>query len=231
MSKADPNPPPSGSVAGYVVAANYAGTVPAGVIRSGNDAANRGAGQNSVARRIGFAWQPLSQAGNFVVRAGYGIFFSQPTGQAFFQSVFGAPFSLARLNIGKANAATDFSHPFPEPFTTPDFFPYFSAYSPTSTLRNFFRARRWCFSAWKIFRCRNNFPKTSRGLLRMLTIQEQFQLARDLQPYLQHIFYIESEPLDDSVKKEALKGEFQSFSNGLDISYWKHDDLGILLKK
>ena len=65
----------------------------------------------------------------------------------------------------------------------------------------------------------------------MLTIQEQFQLARDLQPYLQHIFYIESEPLDDSVKKEALKGEFQSFSNGLDISYWKHDDLGILLKK
>jgi hypothetical protein len=66
------------------------------------------------------------------VRAGYGIYYSQPTGQAFFQSVFGAPFSFGRLNIGQANAAATFSNPFPQPFPTPSFFPYFPPYAPTS---------------------------------------------------------------------------------------------------
>jgi len=134
IQHADPNPPPTGSVAGYVVAANYAGTVPSGVIRAGNNAANVGKGQNGLAPRIGLVWQPSGSTGGFVFRAGYGIFFSQPTGQAFFQSVFGAPYSLGRLNIGQANAAANFAHPFPEPFPTSDSFPYFPAYSPTSNV-------------------------------------------------------------------------------------------------
>ena len=134
INQADPDPPPIGSVAGYVVAANYTGPVPAGVIRARNDSANLGEGQNSLAPRIGFAWQPSSRSATFVLRAGYGIFFSQPTGQAFFQSVFGAPFSLGRVNIGQANAEATFAHPFPEPFPTPSFFPYFPEYSPTSTV-------------------------------------------------------------------------------------------------
>jgi hypothetical protein len=134
ISHADPDPPLAGSVDGYVVAANYAGEAPPGVVRAGNDAATLGDGQNSVVPRIGFAWQPSGQAGRFVLRAGYGIFLSQPTGQAFFTSVFGPPFSLARLNVGTANAAATFTHPFPEPFPTPDFFPYFPPYSPTSSV-------------------------------------------------------------------------------------------------
>jgi len=134
IGRADPNPSPTGSVDGYLVAANYAGIVPSGVIRSANNAANSGEGQNSLAPRIGIAWQSSGQAGNFVLRAGYGVFLSQPTGQAFFTSVFGAPFSLARLNIGTANAAATFAHPFPEPFPTPDFFPYFPPYSPASNV-------------------------------------------------------------------------------------------------
>ena len=132
INQADPNPPPEGSVAGYVVAANYTGALPPGVIRAGNDAANFGKGQNGLAPRIGFAWQPSNWTSRLVVRAGYGIYYSQPTGQAFFQSVFGAPYSLGRLNIGQANAAAAFSNPFPEPFPTPSFFPYFPPYSPTS---------------------------------------------------------------------------------------------------
>ena len=82
VSRANPNPPLTGSVAGYLVAANYAGPVPSGVIRASNDSANRGIGQNGFGPRIGLAWQPLGQAGMFVVRAGYSAFFSQPTGQA-----------------------------------------------------------------------------------------------------------------------------------------------------
>jgi len=132
INQADPNPPASGSVAGYVVAANYPYTVPRGVTRTGNDAGNYGKGQNGLAPRVGFAWQPFSRTSRVVVRAGYGTYFSQPTGQAFFQSVFGAPFSFAYENIGLANAAATFSHPFPEPFPTASFFPYFPPYSPTS---------------------------------------------------------------------------------------------------
>jgi len=134
INQADPNPPASGSVAGYVVAANYPYSVPPGVIRSGNDAANFGKGQNGLAPRIGFAWQPSQHASRLVVRGAYGIYFSQPTGQGFFASVFGAPFSFGYDNVGLANAAATFSHPFPEPFPTPSFFPYFPPYSPTSNV-------------------------------------------------------------------------------------------------
>jgi hypothetical protein len=134
ISRADPNPPASGSVAGYMVAANYGYTVPPGVIRAENDAANFGKGQNALAPRIGFAWQPLSRTSRFVVRGGYGIYFSQPTGQTFFQSVLGPPFSIADENTGLANAAATFSHPFSEPFPTASFFPYFPPYSPTSNI-------------------------------------------------------------------------------------------------
>jgi hypothetical protein len=134
INRADPNPAPSGSVAGYIVAANYKGPTPTGVIRAHNDAAILEGARNGLAPRIGVAWQPSGRSSNVVIRAGYGIFFSQPTGQAFFQSVFGAPFSLGRVSIGQANSAATFSHPFPEPFPTPEFFPYFPAYSPTSNV-------------------------------------------------------------------------------------------------
>ena len=46
----------------------------------------------------------------------------------------GPPFSLARLNVGPTNAAATFEHPFPEPFPTTSFFPYFPPYSPTTNL-------------------------------------------------------------------------------------------------
>ena len=132
VSGADPNPPAAGSVAGYVVAGNYPGAIPPGVIRAGNDAATLGKGQNGLAPRIGFTWRPLSWTSRVAVRAGYGIYFSQATGQAFFQGVLGSPFSLLRENVGRANAAATFSNPFSQPFPTPSMFPYFPTYSPTS---------------------------------------------------------------------------------------------------
>ena len=132
ISHADQNPPAEGSVAGYVVGANYGGVMPPGVIRAGNDAATLGKGQNGLAPRIGFAWQPSNWTSHLAVRGGYGVYFSQATGQAFFQGVLGAPFSLSRLNFGRANAAASFANPFPQPFPTASFFPYFPAYSPTS---------------------------------------------------------------------------------------------------
>jgi len=132
INQSDPAPPSTGSVAGYIVAANYSYAVPAGVIRAGNDAANFGLGQNGLAPRVGLAWQPPRWASRAVIRSGYGIYFSLPTGQTFFQTVFGPPFALARLNAAHANAAATFSNPFPQPFPTPSLFPLFTPYSPTS---------------------------------------------------------------------------------------------------
>ena len=133
ISKADPNPPASGSQAGYVVASNFSGVLPTGVSRSSNTFGNDGAGQNAIAPRIGFAWQFLPNKSQMAIRGGYGTYYSRPTGQASYQNVFGAPFSVFRLNAGAANSNATFQAPFAQPFPTPESFPMFPIYSPTST--------------------------------------------------------------------------------------------------
>ena len=133
IRKADANPPPDGSMAGYIVASNFRGVLPPGVLRANNTFGNYGEGQNTIAPRLGFAWQCLPGTRRLVLRGGYGTYYSRPTGQAFYQNVLGAPFSVFRLNAGKANANATFQAPFPQPFPTPESFPLFPAYSPTST--------------------------------------------------------------------------------------------------
>jgi hypothetical protein len=132
IHNADLNPPADGSVAGYIVASNFPGVPPPGVQRAHNAFANEAAGQNTIAPRIGFAWQFLPGS-NTALRSGYGIYYSRPTGQAFYQNVLGAPFSVFRLNAGEANADATFQAPFAQPFPTPKSFPMFPSYSPTST--------------------------------------------------------------------------------------------------
>ena len=132
FSKADPNPPPTGSVAGYVVASNFPGVPPTGVLRANNTFGNFGVGQNTVAPRIGFAWRFLPSSTRVVLRGGFGAYYSRPTGQAFYQNLLGAPFSTFRLNAGVANASATFQAPFAQPFPTPESFPMFPAYSPTT---------------------------------------------------------------------------------------------------
>jgi hypothetical protein len=133
VSRTDPNPPPRGSLDGYIVASNFPGVLPPGVIRADNTFGNYGEGQNTIAPRIGFAWQILPQTKQFVLRGGYGTYYSQPSGQAFFQTAAGAPFALVRLNAGAANAQATFQEPFQQPFPTADSFPLFTPYSPTTT--------------------------------------------------------------------------------------------------
>ena len=132
IGRADPNPPVAGSMAGYVVASNFTGALQPGVTRANNTFGNDGAGQNTIAPRLGFAWQFLPDTNRLVLRGGYGLYYSRPTGQAFYQNLLGAPFSVFRLNAGTANAHASFQAPFLQPFPTPGSFPQFPAYSPTS---------------------------------------------------------------------------------------------------
>jgi len=133
LSKANPNPPPSGSLEGYIVASNFQGSLPPGVIRANNTFGTYGDGQNALAPRIGFAWQILPSKSRLTLRGGYGIYYSRPTGQAAAESILGAPFSVSRTNTGLANAAATFQAPFAQPFPTPSSFPLFVPYSPTTS--------------------------------------------------------------------------------------------------
>lgn len=133
IGKADPNPPAAGSTAGYVVASNFPGVTPPGVVRANNTFGNDGAGQNTLSPRIGFAWQFLPDSSRSVLRGGYGLYYSRPTAQAFYQNALGAPFSVFRFNAGMANAQATFQTPFPQPFPTAASFPAFPAYSPASS--------------------------------------------------------------------------------------------------
>jgi Carboxypeptidase regulatory-like domain/TonB dependent receptor len=134
ISRADANPPAQGSTAGYVVASNFHGEVPAGVIRADNQFANDADGQNTFGPRVGFAWQVFPNLGSFTVRGGYGLYYSRPTGQAFFQNVFSPPFALSRNSSGLANANATFQIPFAQPFPTESSFPGFPAYSPSTLM-------------------------------------------------------------------------------------------------
>lgn len=134
FSKANPNPPPGGSLDGFIVASNFSGTLPPGVIRENNTFATYGNGQNAIAPRIGFAWQMLPQTSWLTLRGGYGIYYSRPTGQAFAISIPSAPFALARINTGLTNGEATFQAPFQQPFPTPDSFPLFVPYSLATQL-------------------------------------------------------------------------------------------------
>ena len=123
VSKANANPPPSGSLDGYIVASNFPGVLPSGVIRANNSFGNYGEGQNTIAPRIGFAWQVLPKTSRLALRGGYGIYYSRPTGQAASQSVLAAPFSLTRINTGANECGRDISSTLCTAFSHADFFP------------------------------------------------------------------------------------------------------------
>ena len=132
VNKANANPPPSGSLDGYIVASNFPGVLPPGVIRANSKFGTYGEGQNTIAPRIGFAWQILPKTSRLVLRGGYGMYYSRPTGQAATQSVLAAPFSLTRISTGLSNAAATLQAPFAQPFPTAASFPMFAPYSPTT---------------------------------------------------------------------------------------------------
>jgi hypothetical protein len=132
FSRADANPPPSGTLDGYIVASNFSGALPSGVIRADNTFGNYGDGQNAMAPRVGFAWQVLPKTSRLTLRGGYGIYYSRPTGQASTVSVLASPFGLNRDSTGIANVNASFQAPFAQPFPTLNSFPLFVPYSPTT---------------------------------------------------------------------------------------------------
>jgi len=123
---ANPNPPATGTLAGYLVSSNYSGgAIPAGVTQVGNEFGGYGKNQNTWNPRVGFAWR-LPRTERFVLRGGYGIYHSRYTGQPFLQLLTGAPFAQLRELVAGANAAA--TNQVPLPLAVPSL-PGFPAYS------------------------------------------------------------------------------------------------------
>jgi hypothetical protein len=131
-SLANPNPPTTGTLQGYVVPANYQGSVPAGVTRLSNNYAINGSEQNTWQPRVSLAWQ-LPGADPFVLHAGYGLFRSRITADLYNQSITTPPFVRLRQYEGTdtVSASLTLQQPLPAFITA---LPSFPAYCPpTST--------------------------------------------------------------------------------------------------
>src|SRR5581483_11747965 len=131
IAAANPNPPPEGTIQGYVVASNFPGTLPAGPdgskpVRASTNTSLNNEGQNGWEPRIGFAWQ-LPGTDRFVLRGGYGIYITRTTGQPFFQLLASPPFGTLRENFFPT-IATAF------PSIPP--LPFFPAYQPPACVAN-----------------------------------------------------------------------------------------------
>ena len=123
---ANPNPPVSGSLEGFIVASNFSGgTIPTGVTRAGTNTAIKNDGQNGWEPRIGFAWQ-IPGSSRLVLRGGYGLFYTRTTGEPFLQLLAAPPWGTIRQFLFPGSIAAALP---PTPA-----FPIFTPYAPDTDL-------------------------------------------------------------------------------------------------
>jgi hypothetical protein len=128
LSLVNPNPDASGSYAGFTVPANYHYTVSTGVVKTDRTSFSPANDVHTLAPRIGLA---LNLTPATVLRAGYGIYYSSPTGESQFESVTSQPWVMLGTYMPPNNGAASFAHPFSEPIPS---FSDFQSYSPSSDL-------------------------------------------------------------------------------------------------
>lgn len=138
VAKANPNPPASGTFAGWIVPSNFAAgfnsskDLPPGVTKTDTPFGVKGEGQNLWAPRVGFAWQMLPNSSRMVVRGGYGLYYTRTVGQIVYNSLGSGPFKLTGSRTGNINAPASFSNPFVQPIPAINAFPAWDPlmYSP-----------------------------------------------------------------------------------------------------
>ena len=132
LSKADANPPPGGSFGGYIVASNFSGTLPPGVTRVNNPIWKLWRGTKYA--RLHESVLPGSFARFKRVGAPGRLRYlllpaDRPSvlSKRIRRSVFRLP-----IDNRSVKCLATFQSPFSQPFPTPESFPLFSAYSPTT---------------------------------------------------------------------------------------------------
>jgi hypothetical protein len=125
-------PPPSGTYAGFTVVSNCNCTPPAGFVKVNSESPIYNQNYLGFAPRVGLAYRPITKNENFVVRAGYGIFWSSVAGTVTEQSNFD-PYYVWNRAGGADLAGTSWQNPFPNAVPPSTAFPVYLPYTLGST--------------------------------------------------------------------------------------------------
>lgn len=120
---ANPTVPAAGSVSGFVVPANYVGSLPDGAIRSHT----RGlwsTPHTNFSPRIGLSLR-LSDTRDLLLRAGYGIYYNRTSGDVAETTVAQPPYSFKQSLAGAANADSTLQNPYVPALPPTSSFPIF----------------------------------------------------------------------------------------------------------
>jgi len=128
-------PPPAGTFSGFVITEETAGSEPSEVMRLGRDTVIK-PDRNNVGPRIGFAYRPFEKW-SFVIRGGYGTYFSRPGTVILFQTGPNLPFAVISTRVGVPNNTASFQNPFDPTIPAPSDFPvYLPRFSNSSVFVN-----------------------------------------------------------------------------------------------
>jgi len=122
----------AGSFSGFLLPANYNGTVPAGVTKTSNSG-YWNADYKDLGPRLGFAYR-LPTKKPAVLRGGYGIYYERLSGELVLQNVGQPPLAETQSLIGSPNAAATFQQPFAPPLPPDSAYPIFTPRTPDSSL-------------------------------------------------------------------------------------------------
>jgi hypothetical protein len=124
--------PASGSFSGFVLPANYTGTLPTGYTKSQNNGMWN-ADYKDLSPRFGFALRLLNSP-TLVLRGGYGIYYQRLSGELAEQVVGAPPFSITQALQGAQNSAATFQQPYNPQLPPDSSFPIFIPRTPGGAL-------------------------------------------------------------------------------------------------
>ncbi|HEX4311410.1 MAG TPA: TonB-dependent receptor [Acidobacteriaceae bacterium] len=123
--------PNSGTYSGFSLPSNFAGTVPAGYIKTSFPGLYKPP-YNDISPRLGAIWQ-VTQKPVVVLRGGYGLYFDRHSGNLAEQTLTQPPFATLQIVGGDPNGPATLQNPFVPLILPQSSYPIFMPRTPTST--------------------------------------------------------------------------------------------------
>jgi len=105
--------PSGGTFQGFVVPANFKGTLGTGVTRASSNSILPSSPKTNLVPRFGLAWKPFEKS-DLTIKTGYGIFYDRPESAVEeMQTLTEAPYAATAGASGAANSSATLANPFP----------------------------------------------------------------------------------------------------------------------